>query len=294
VNLDIRKLQTIIVEALDDIKARDIVVFDTTGGTQEFDRVIVATADVARQTRAVAMNVVDKVKQAGGRITGMEGGNTGDWVLVDCGDAVVHIMQPAMRQYYNLEELWGQKQVRVLTAADKAAAVARRVVAKAGELADKTIQAAQAVVKKAAGKKAVAKKAPAKQAAVKKAVTKKAAAKKTEPKKAMAKAPAVKKAVAKKAVVKKTLAKKVVAKAVATKAVAKQAPAKKAVTKKTAIKKVTVKKPVAKMAAVKKAAASKATSRKPVAKKAAAKKSAAKKAAKAPVKAAKKAAKKPG
>jgi ribosome-associated protein len=275
VKLDIGKLQTIIVEALDDIKARDIVVFDTTGGTQEFDRVIVATADVARQTRAVAMNVINKVKQAGGRITGMEGGDTGDWVLVDCGDAVVHIMQPAMRQYYNLEELWGQKRVKVLTVADQAAAAAKRVVKKAGELAGKTIQAAQAVVKKAAGKKAVAKKAVAKKAAVKKVVAKKAAPKKATVKKAVAKKAAPQKAIAKKPVVKKTAVKK---------AVGKKAPAKKAVVKKAVARKVAAKKSPAKKAPAKKSSVKKA-----VAKKVAVKKPAAKKAAKAPAKAMKKA-----
>ena len=139
--MDIRTLQATIVEALDDIKARDIMVFDSTGTSQEFDRVILATADVARQTNAMAMNVVDKVKEAGGRIVSVEGGRTGEWVLVDCVDAVVHIMQPAVRQYYNLEELWGQKKVKVLTAADrakaKAAAAARKAVTDAKALIEK-------------------------------------------------------------------------------------------------------------------------------------------------------------
>ena len=129
--MDIKHLQEIIVDALDDIKARDIVVFDTTKGTAEFDRVIIATADVARQTKAMALNVIDKVKAAGGRIVSMEGGESGEWVLVDCSDAVVHIMQPAARQHYNLEELWGQKQVKVLTVAQKAAEAAAKVIEKA-------------------------------------------------------------------------------------------------------------------------------------------------------------------
>ena len=101
--MDIKKLQEIIVDALDDIKARDIVVFDTTKGSTEFDRVIIATADVARQTKAMAMNVIDKVKAAGGRIVSMEGGDTGEWVLVDCSDVIVHIMQPAVRLHLMLK-----------------------------------------------------------------------------------------------------------------------------------------------------------------------------------------------
>ena len=114
--MDLKKLQDIIVDALDDIKGRDIAVFDTTKGSAEFDRVIIATADVARQTKAMAMNVIDKVKAAGGRIISMEGGDSGEWVLVDCSDVIVHIMQPAVRLHYNLEELWGQKKVKFTTA----------------------------------------------------------------------------------------------------------------------------------------------------------------------------------
>ena len=214
--MDIRTLQTTIVEALDDIKARDIAVFDTTGGSQEFDRVIVATAEVSRQTRAMAMNVIDKVKQAGGRIVGMEGGDTGEWVLVDCVDAIVHIMQPAVRQYYNLEELWGQKRIKVLTAADRAkaaaATAARRVIRMAQEKA--AARLALAAAKKAAAKRA------AKRVAAKKAVVKKPAVKKPTAKKPPAKKPAPKKPAAKKLPVKKAAAKKP---AVAKKAAVKKA-----------------------------------------------------------------------
>lgn len=134
--MNIKHLQEIIVDALDDIKARDIAVFDTSKGSAEFDRVIIATADVARQTKAMALNVIDKVKAAGGRIVSMEGGGSGEWVLVDCSDAVVHIMQPAARQYYNLEELWGQKKIKVLTTAEKAAETAQKVTMKARATAD--------------------------------------------------------------------------------------------------------------------------------------------------------------
>jgi ribosome-associated protein len=228
--LDIKTLQSVIVDALDDIKARDIVVFDTTKGTAEFDRVIIATAEVARQTKAMAMNVIEKVKQAGGRIVAMEGGDTGEWVLVDCSDVVVHIMQPAVRQYYNLEELWGQKKVAVLTAAEKAAAAkaaavkaaaakkksaakAKPAAAKPGKKAVKKVlqrtrkkvvsvkkpAAPKGISKKAAPKKSAVVKAPARQSTIKKA--KKAPLKKTAQapaKRAAAKAPARKKPLAKK------------------------------------------------------------------------------------------------
>ena len=127
--MELKKLQDIIVDALDDIKGRDIAVFDTTKGSAEFDRVIIATADVARQTKAMAMNVIDKVKAAGGRIVSMEGGDSGEWVLVDCSDVIVHIMQPAVRLHYNLEELWGQKKVKVTTPSEKAAEKAAQAAA---------------------------------------------------------------------------------------------------------------------------------------------------------------------
>ena len=106
--MDIRKMQKVAVSALEDIKARDIEVFDVQHITSLFDRVIIATAESARQTKALANNVREKLKAAGASIQGVEGEETGDWVLVDAGDIVVHIMQPATRLYYNLEELWGQ------------------------------------------------------------------------------------------------------------------------------------------------------------------------------------------
>lgn len=100
------KLQEIVVSALEDIKARDIEIIDTTKLTALFDRIVVASADSGRQTRALSRNVQDKVKEAGGQVVSVEGEETGEWVLVDLGDIVVHIMQPAVRSYYNLEELW--------------------------------------------------------------------------------------------------------------------------------------------------------------------------------------------
>jgi len=111
--MDIRKLQRAIVDALEDVKAQDIRVFNTSHLTELFDRVVVASGTSNRQTKALASSVREKVKEAGGDIVSTEGEDIGEWVLVDCGDAVVHILQPALRQYYNLEEIWGDKPVRV-------------------------------------------------------------------------------------------------------------------------------------------------------------------------------------
>lgn len=111
--MDIRKLQRAIVDGLEDVKAQDIRVFNTSHLTELFDRVIVASGNSNRQTKALASSVREKVKEAGGEIVSTEGEDIGEWVLVDCGDAVVHILQPALRQYYNLEEIWGDKPVRV-------------------------------------------------------------------------------------------------------------------------------------------------------------------------------------
>ena len=111
--MDIRKLQRTIVDALEDVKAQDIKVFNTSHLTELFDRVIVASGTSNRQTKALASSVREKVKEAGGDIISTEGEDIGEWVLVDCGDAIVHILQPALRQYYNLEEIWGDKPVRL-------------------------------------------------------------------------------------------------------------------------------------------------------------------------------------
>lgn len=104
--MDVRKLQKIAVEALEDIKGKDIEVINTTKLTAMFDRIIVASGDSNRQVKALARSVHDKVKEAGGEVISVEGEESGEWVLVDLGDIVVHIMQPAVRAYYNLEELW--------------------------------------------------------------------------------------------------------------------------------------------------------------------------------------------
>ena len=104
--MDTPTLEKIVVAALEDVKARDIEVIDTSRHTPLFDRIVVASAESSRQTRALAQNVHDKVKEAGGEVIGTEGQETGEWVLVDLGNIVVHVMQPAVRAHYKLEELW--------------------------------------------------------------------------------------------------------------------------------------------------------------------------------------------
>jgi ribosome-associated protein len=111
--MDIKTLQRVVIDALEDVKAQDIKVFNTTALTSLFDRVVIASGTSNRQTRALAASVRDKVKERGGDVISVEGEDTGEWVLVDLGDVVVHIMQPNIRAYYNLEEIWGGKPVRV-------------------------------------------------------------------------------------------------------------------------------------------------------------------------------------
>lgn len=100
------KLQKIAVAALEDIKARDIEVINTSKLTSMFDRIVIASADSTRQVKALARNVQEKVREAGCEVVGVEGEGSGEWVLVDLGSVVVHVMQPAVRSHYNLEELW--------------------------------------------------------------------------------------------------------------------------------------------------------------------------------------------
>jgi ribosome-associated protein len=111
--MDIKKLQALVVDALEDVKGQDIALFDTTNLTSLFDRIAVVSGTSNRQTKALAASVRDKVKEAGGDVVGLEGEDTGEWVLVDLGDMIVHIMQPAIRQYYRLEEIWGEKPVKL-------------------------------------------------------------------------------------------------------------------------------------------------------------------------------------
>lgn len=146
--MDPRKLQRIVVDALDDIKAQDIRVFDTTAQTELFDRVVVATGTSNRQTRALAAHVRDKVRQAGGSVISVEGADTGEWVLVDLGDIVVHVMQPAIRQYYNLEEIWGAKPVRMRIGEAAPSRAAKRASPAAPPAAGTSVKKSTAPAKK--------------------------------------------------------------------------------------------------------------------------------------------------
>jgi ribosome-associated protein len=127
-----KKLSTLgrkklVIAAMEDIKARDIQAIDVRKVTSIFDWIIVASADSARQTKALARHVRDVLKESGASIVGTEGEETGDWILVDAGDVVAHVMQPAVREYYNLEELWGDGRFEaVVNATAPLAAAARR------------------------------------------------------------------------------------------------------------------------------------------------------------------------
>ena len=180
---DVQKLQRTIVDALEDVKAQDLVVFDTEHLSSLFERVIIASGSSNRQTKALAASVRDKVRNAGFGKPRIEGEDNGEWIIVDCGPVVAHIMQPNIRQYYHLEEIWGEKPVRLKFGAPKPAAPKPK-----------------AVEKKPAAKKTAAKKAPAKSAGAKSA-SKPAAKSTTKP--AAKKAASSSKPVAKKAAPKK-------------------------------------------------------------------------------------------
>ena len=125
--MDLRKKQRVVVEALEDIKGRDIQVYNTARMPSMFERVVIASGDSTRQVKALADHVQDKIRENGARVYGVEGEAAGEWVLVDLGDVVVHIMHPTVREFYNLEEVWGGKPVRLR----KAPAQERRARGKA-------------------------------------------------------------------------------------------------------------------------------------------------------------------
>jgi ribosome-associated protein len=143
---DVQKLQRTVVDALEDVKAQDLVVFDTEHLSSLFERVIVASGTSNRQTKALAASVRDKVRDAGFGKPRIEGEDNGEWIIVDCGSVVVHVMQPTIRGYYNLEEIWGEKPVRLKFGAPKPV---------------KTTEPEEAPAKKSAGKKPAAKKSAA-------------------------------------------------------------------------------------------------------------------------------------
>ena len=167
--MDIRKLQRAIVDGLEDVKAQNIAVFNTEHLSPLFERVIIASGTSNRQTKALASSVRDTVKSRGLPVLRTEGEDNGEWIIVDCGAAVAHIMQPAIRDYYHLEEIWGGKAVKMKVADAKPAR-------SAAPGAPKKAPAQKAPAKKAApAKKVPAKKAPAKKAPAKKTPARKAA-----------------------------------------------------------------------------------------------------------------------
>ena len=255
VKKDTQKLQRAIVDGLEDVKAQDIVVFDTEHLSALFERVIIASGTSNRQTKALAASVRDAVREAGFAKPRVEGETNGEWIIVDCGQAVVHIFQPTFRQYYHLEELWGEKPVRLKLGSAKPATASKEeaVVTKAevpGTL--KRSSAAKKGVAEAFPSKAQVKKNDAiKAAAVKKAAAKKttgaAPAKTAEARTTSTRAPVVP--------AKKVAAKKVALKSPAVKVAAKtlvvKAPAK--TVARVAAKKAEVRKPAAKKTVSRKA-----------------------------------------
>ncbi len=262
--MDIKKLQRAIVDGLEDLKGQNIAVFDTEHLSSLFERVVIASGTSNRQTRALASSVREAVKEKGFPVPRVEGEENGEWIIVDCGAAVVHLMQQTIRDYYNLEEIWGDKPVKLKAEAggaklvkasesvgdDQPAAPARKAASKkaAPKKAAEPASSRKAAALAGPTKKAPAKKAPAKKAAVKKAPVQKVS--KTEvldkPKSA------AKKPAAKKGAVSRTVGVK--AAAPAKKAAAKAPAAKRAAPAKSAAK--TAAKPAAKKAVAKKAARS--------------------------------------
>jgi ribosome-associated protein len=190
--MDIRKLQRAIVDGLEDVKAQDILVFNTEHLSPLFERVIIASGTSNRQAKALAASVRAAVRAEGFQVLRTEGQDNGEWIIVDCAAAVVHIMQPVIRQYYNLEDIWGDKPVAIKLKATKVGLVkasedmddeppAKKAAKSAKGTAKPT--AVKTAAKKVAAKKAPAKKAPAKKVAGKTVVAKKVVAKKVAAKK---------------------------------------------------------------------------------------------------------------
>ncbi|HBN73343.1 MAG TPA: ribosome silencing factor [Sutterella sp.] len=165
--MDKKTLLKTVVDALEDVKGQNIRVYDTTKKTSAFDHVVIASGTSNRQTRALASAVSKAVKAAGGKIGGIEGTDTGEWVLVDCGSVICHCMQPAIRQYYDLEELWGPDALDV-----------KALFAKAEQNEQETKPARKRATRSTATKK-VEKPKVTKTTTTKKPVAKKTEAKKT-------------------------------------------------------------------------------------------------------------------
>lgn len=267
--MDIRKLQRAIVDGLEDVKAQDIVVFNTEHLSPLFERVIIASGTSNRQTKALAAGVRDAVKDAGFPVLATEGGANGEWIIVDCGAAVAHIMQPTIREYYRLEEIWGGKTVKMKMGGD-----GTRGLVKASEPDDDDEVLAMSPERKAAAKKVAAGKLPAKtvaKPAAKKAGPAGKRVAKTPAQRSTSDRPAAKKAIAaevearklaeRKTAAKKTAAKKTAAKktanAPAAKTAARKTPARKTVAPTSAapVRTIVIKPPARKTPAVKTGAA---------------------------------------
>lgn len=216
--MDIRKLQRAIVDGLEDVKAQDIVVFNTEHLSPLFERVIIASGTSNRQTKALAAGVRDAVKAIDLPILSTEGADNGEWIIVDCGAAVAHIMQPTIREYYRLEEIWGGKPIKMKLAS------AGKGLAKAESSSDDDEDNVPTRAQKKSPVKTTAKtlvRTGAKAAATQSAPGRSGAAKPSAGKTAVTKTPARKTSAGKPQVAKKPVAKKPVAKSpVAKKAVA--------------------------------------------------------------------------
>ena len=251
--MDIRKLQRAIVDGLEDVKAQHIVVFNTEHLSALFERVIVASGTSNRQTKALAASVRDAVKSSGQQVLRTEGEDNGEWIIVDCGAAVAHIMQPAIRDYYRLEEIWGGKPVKLKLADEKVSLV------KASEEDQDGGEPAKAAKKKPAAKKAAAPRTAS--SAAGKAALAGAAKAKRESASADSDKPAAprKPTAARRVSSGVTTAAKTAAAAAAKKAPARKAPAKKVAAKvKTIVVNAPAKKPAAKKAPARKAPARRA------------------------------------
>ncbi|MCV2354934.1 ribosome silencing factor [Paucibacter sp. B2R-40] len=248
--MDIRKLQRAIVDGLEDVKAQNILVFNTEHLTPLFERVIIASGTSNRQTKALASAVRVTVKERGMDVLRCEGEENGEWIIVDCGAAVVHVMQPAIRDYYHLEELWGGKPVKMALGDGKTKLV------KASEEDDEEDVAPKKAAKKTAAKKVVAASLPGKPGVGKK-VAAKAAAEKPAVKKPAAKKPVDRSSTSSREVDHKTPATSTLKVGAAKPAVKKAAAKKSAVTKTVGVKRAAPKPAV--KAAVKKAASKKSS-----------------------------------
>ena len=210
--MDIKKLQSLVIDALEDVKAQDIRLFDTMHLTSLFDRIVIASGTSNRQTKALAASVRDKVKAQGGHILSIEGETTGEWVLVDLGDMIVHIMQPAIRAYYRLEEIWGEKEIKLGAAKRKPSTGTKITSHILGSTPTKTTASTTPARKTAT--KTASKTAP-KTATKSSTKTASKTARKSAGKTAT-RSPTVKKTAAKKVVAKKTVSKTAVKKTSAT------------------------------------------------------------------------------